>query len=374
MGRTWAPQRSQYGRPAGGAAGSVAPWPCAAGRRDAPGFTLVELLAVIAIIGLLVGLLLPAVQSARESSRRTSCATKLRQIAGAVLAYESANGTFPPLIMESGVCDTGHSVVTGSWSTTTVSAPASTRQWCITNMSGMVFLLPHLEQVSLYDRANMNAAFGNYRYPYNDSLPSIDLPARNLCGPESANHAFNLVRLAINECPTATAPNSNPASLPAGQTDPTRFVNYQGLGRSTNYMFVTSRTRWCDGWRKSPRRERRLFGEESFARSAMVLDGLSNVLMLGETTSNNNPIGHQWAFMGNGAAGIQYVDQLNFWAVPLRPGRLNSALAPGSQHPGGCHFTFGDGSVRFVGENTNGTVLNHLALIANDVVPIDQLQ
>jgi prepilin-type N-terminal cleavage/methylation domain-containing protein/prepilin-type processing-associated H-X9-DG protein len=341
------------------------------------GFTLVELLAVIAIIGLLVGLLLPAVQSARESSRRTSCATKLRQIAGAVLAYESANGTFPPLVMESGVCDTGESVVNGtaSWSTTTYSAPASTRQWCITNMSGMVFLLPHLEQVSLYDRANMNAAFGDHRYTvYNNSLPSVGLPARNLCGPTSANEAFNLVRLAVTECPTATAANSNPAGLPAGETDPTRFVNYQGKGRSTNYMFVTNRTRWCDGWRKSPLRERMLFGEESFARSAMVLDGLSNVLMLGETTSNNNPLGHQWAFMGNGAAGIQYMNQLNFWAVPFRPGRLNSALAPGSEHPGGCHFTFGDGSVRFVSENTNGTVLGDLSLIADGDLPIERLE
>lgn len=59
------------------------------------GFTLVELLVVVAIIGVLVGLLLPAVQTARESSRRTNCVNRLKQLALAALAHEDGRRSFP---------------------------------------------------------------------------------------------------------------------------------------------------------------------------------------------------------------------------------------------------------------------------------------
>jgi len=63
------------------------------------GFTLVELLMVIAIIGVLIGLLLPAIQAARESARRAQCASNLRQIGVAILGYESAQNGLPPMAM-----------------------------------------------------------------------------------------------------------------------------------------------------------------------------------------------------------------------------------------------------------------------------------
>lgn len=60
-----------------------------------PGFTLVELLVVMAIIGVLVALLLPAVQAAREAARRATCINQLKQIGLATLNHESALKVFP---------------------------------------------------------------------------------------------------------------------------------------------------------------------------------------------------------------------------------------------------------------------------------------
>src|SRR5262245_10996854 len=64
--------------------------------KDRRGFTLVELLVVIAIIGILVALLLPAIQAARESARRTQCVNNEKQLALAVLNFESSFKFLPP--------------------------------------------------------------------------------------------------------------------------------------------------------------------------------------------------------------------------------------------------------------------------------------
>lgn len=65
-------------------------------RKTPNGFTLLELLVVLTLIGILIGLLLPAIQGARRSARRLACQSNLRQWAVAVEHYASAHNCSLP--------------------------------------------------------------------------------------------------------------------------------------------------------------------------------------------------------------------------------------------------------------------------------------
>jgi prepilin-type N-terminal cleavage/methylation domain-containing protein len=120
------------------------------------GFTLVEMLVVISIIGVLAGLLLPAVQSARESGRRTACANNLKQIGVAMAAYEQVNRAYPP-----GVANNGRKGDKGG------GGGGRFEYWSWTCY--LHFLLPQLGEVAFYDslrgpRFDLGSIFDNGIY------------------------------------------------------------------------------------------------------------------------------------------------------------------------------------------------------------------
>lgn len=83
-------------------------------RRSRGGFTLIELMVVIALIVLLVALLLPAVQQSREAARRTDCRRHIQQIGVALQNYLDAHRFYPPsFCITSGTVFQGDQ---GSWS------------------------------------------------------------------------------------------------------------------------------------------------------------------------------------------------------------------------------------------------------------------
>jgi prepilin-type N-terminal cleavage/methylation domain-containing protein/prepilin-type processing-associated H-X9-DG protein len=65
-------------------------------RRGSGGFTLVELLVVIAIIAVLIAVLLPALAKARDAANRVACLSNLRQLTTILIEYTQENqGYFP---------------------------------------------------------------------------------------------------------------------------------------------------------------------------------------------------------------------------------------------------------------------------------------
>jgi prepilin-type N-terminal cleavage/methylation domain-containing protein/prepilin-type processing-associated H-X9-DG protein len=139
------------------------------------GFTLVELLIVIAIIGLLVSLSVPAIQAAREAGRRTQCVSNMRQLGIALNAYQTAHTVLPPMILWQpageplGQSQLPPGVIDRQMRSD--SATSSDRDRAYANW--LCLLLPFIEEASLSSQITPSVPIGDAR---NTAARTTELP------------------------------------------------------------------------------------------------------------------------------------------------------------------------------------------------------
>jgi prepilin-type N-terminal cleavage/methylation domain-containing protein len=329
-------------------------------------FTLVELLTVIAIIGVLIALLLPAVQNARESGRRAACSNKLKQIALACLTFESARGRFPPAfeskLLAAWLATGSNSLQNGSIATNDQGPPWS------------VLILPFLDDAARFGSFDVTKRFDGVSARSSNWTPNV-VPAYQV------NSAFLCASMR-----RPTWPNTNYVAVSGGSKVATpRFAN-AAAGETTADGF-----RWfmasSDNFRSFF--DNGLIAINGRIRAGSVSDGLAKTLLIGETRYQQTQEDIDAYELAVPADKGRYTGQWPSWATTSRAfgshimyGTTAAAVVYGinaydaysnvyvgngfsSFHPSGCHLGFGDGAVRFVVNQTDITLLRSLGCRAD---------
>ena len=276
------------------------------------GFTLVELLVVIAIIAILIALLLPAVQAAREAARRTQCANNFKQLGLALHNYHSAQGRFPPgAIYRHPAYDPPGGYYNGAgWG---------------------VYILRYLEQGAAYEVWDWGEADVTY-------------------GKDSILAGAN--RISVFMCP------SDPQDELLRVTGPYSWWNTNVAGiADKDTPWADPCQMWISDYDDSPA-DGMLFNLRGI-RVADVFDGTSNTLMVGEITGGEAGSQDGWIYVNGtlfstafGINGPGTIPGDGVWNRICDPGDSLS-----SYHPGGCHFLRADGSAHFTSENVDAKTL-----------------
>jgi prepilin-type N-terminal cleavage/methylation domain-containing protein/prepilin-type processing-associated H-X9-DG protein len=307
------------------------------------GLTLTELLAVIAIIGLLMGLLLPAVQSTRESARRSQCQNNLRQITLGLLAYESATGRFPAaaVVSDKDTCN----ACFDPWGEARRAGvtPADNKH----GTSWLLQILPHIDQATVYNGWNRQTnVLGNAALAQTD-IPLLYCPSRRSGIRVERDDHRNLPDDGWRGGGTDYGGN-------AGRVD--AFINSTANSISGRHRFAEKNWSGTSG----DGRKESLFRPDGATAAAAIHDGLTNTILVGEmqrlrpipgaTTAartSNRTSQDGWAVGGVATIFVTATDTGNG-----NPGGMNNLFfeSPGSEHPGGASFAMADGSVQWLGE------------------------
>ena len=320
------------------------------------GFTLVELLVVIAIIGVLVALLLPAVQAAREAARQMRCKNNLKQLALGIHNYHDSFKLFPASVYGYKACDPG---------------AGQTPDPFPFGVTGWVGALPFYEQGNISSKYNFNQAASHATSTAAGNTNPVPGDAV-----ASGNGQLFTQKLMVFICPS----DPNDPFQPSDSQFYSIKVGSGLRGARINYDFSTNCKVTCNFWKSLRPEQRNMFGENSDTRFADVTDGTTSSIMLGETTldvvnGNGNTWGYRgWVMNGVDAScteqngrGINIRDR-----GPTRPDRLPGQLGSwswvGSNHPGGANFCFADGSLRFLNDRLEISVLRAMCTRAQGEV------
>ena len=329
------------------------------------GCTIVELLVVMAIIGILVALLLPAIQAVRGAARQAECTNKLKQLALACHSHLDSQKELP----ESQFIR--HQIIPGFPRTCNHS---SIRNYRGNGVSWIVHALPYLEQQSIYEVFSKYAFDGDF----------VAFQGIN----KSSQPAHGEIRRAVQahlpdlKCPSDTTSQLLIRDMPDWVDVPQAVTNYKGVAGAppVNATFTWSTgvgyppcdchgAAECSGlmWRNDYlARGRRWKG---------ILDGTSKTFLLGEALPRFEQHS-SWAFAGGpwGTCATPPNYLLSSSAAAIEAIRINhgDSLAFRSYHPGGLHFAFADGSVHFVDDTIDMVVYRALATRKNgEIVDVD---
>jgi prepilin-type N-terminal cleavage/methylation domain-containing protein/prepilin-type processing-associated H-X9-DG protein len=326
------------------------------------GFSLIELLVVVAIIAVLIALLLPATQKVREAAARVKCQNNLKQLGVACHNFHESHGRLPHGGRFSK--DDGPLVAPG--------VPASGGQVCHYDKgSWLLYLMPFMEQNNLFEQVPDLEYFATpHTDPRNNSIKQavtagvLPIHLENLrCPSDSYAWGTGISNYAASMGPQCTNRIPNPSQCALNPFH--QYCDPSGSGLGDWGYPVSSAV----GSKHDIRVIRGMFARTGASvRFGMVRDGLSNTIMAGETLPAENLFFRQpggglgglgvlpanWASANSGNTGVTTIIPINYDSSKKLGCALNSyenhnvSWGFKSKHAGGANFLFGDGSVHFL--------------------------